>query len=98
MRTPGEGPRKLRNAPKAREDLRERLDRYLDLPLALASILLVLIAIMELTGEVSEPWRGRAGKVIKALGTKRFLLFLLAISLTTAGCRGTPGPLCGRFW
>ena len=55
---PEDRSRKLRDAPELRESLRERLDRYLDLPLALASILLVLIAVVELGGEVEEPWRG----------------------------------------
>ncbi len=57
--TPEDRPRKLREDPERRESLRERLDRYLDLPLALASILMVLIAVIELGGEVEEPWRGR---------------------------------------
>jgi voltage-gated potassium channel len=51
--------KRLREDAGLREDLRERLDRYLDLPLALASVLLVLLAAIELTGEVGEPWRGR---------------------------------------
>lgn len=48
----------LREDPGRREDLRERLDRYLDVPLALASVLMVLLAVVELGGEVGEPWRG----------------------------------------
>src|SRR3712207_8074398 len=52
-------PKRLRDDPSAREELRERLDRYLDVPLALASLALVLLAVIELTGEVSGPWRGR---------------------------------------
>ena len=51
--------KRLRDDPPAREELRERLDRYLDVPLALASLALVLLAIIELTGEVSGPWEGR---------------------------------------
>ncbi len=50
---------RLRENPGLREDLRGRLDRYLDVPLALASLLMVLIAVIELTGEVGGPWRGR---------------------------------------
>ncbi|MDQ4062916.1 MAG: potassium channel family protein [Actinomycetota bacterium] len=50
--------RNLRDDPERREYLRERLDRYLDLPLALASILLILIAVMELGGDLGEPWQG----------------------------------------
>jgi voltage-gated potassium channel len=52
-------PRRLREDPALREELREKLDRYLDVPLALASIVMVLLAIIELTGEVNEPWSGR---------------------------------------
>jgi voltage-gated potassium channel len=51
--------KRLRDDPSAREELRERLDRYLDVPLALASLALVLLAVIELTGEVSGPWKGR---------------------------------------
>ena len=51
--------KRLRDDPSAREELRERLDRYLDVPLALASLALVLLAVIELTGEVSGPWEGR---------------------------------------
>ena len=73
MRSPEEGPLKLREAPEVREELRERLDRYLDLPLALASILLVLIAMIQLTGEVSEPWQGR----LEVLGWSLWALFFV---------------------
>jgi voltage-gated potassium channel len=52
-------PKSLREDPPAREELREKLARYLDVPLALASLALVLLAVIELTGEVSGPWRGR---------------------------------------
>ena len=51
--------KRLRDDPPAREELRERLDRYLDVPLALASLALVLLAIIELTGEARGPWEGR---------------------------------------
>ena len=51
--------KKLRDDPGLREELREALDRYLDLPLALASLVLVLIAVIQLGGEVEPPWDGR---------------------------------------
>src|ERR687893_326699 len=66
-------PKKLRNDPAAREDLLGRLDRYFDVPLALASLALVLIAVIELTGEVSGPWEGR----LAALGWALWSLFLV---------------------
>lgn len=43
----------------AREEMREKLDRYLDVPLALASVVVVLLVVIQLTGEVDEPWSGR---------------------------------------
>ena len=63
----------LRDDSAAREDLVGRLDRYLDVPLALASLALVLIAIIELTGEVSGPWQGR----LAALGWALWSLFVV---------------------
>ena len=80
MRPPEEGTLKLRAAPEVREELRERLDRYLDLPLALASILLVLIAIIQLTGEVSEPWQGR----LEVLGWSLWALFFVEFAVKFA--------------
>src|SRR5688500_237405 len=55
----GEEAKHLRDDPSAREELREKLDRYLDVPLALASLALVLLAVIQLTGEVSGPWEAR---------------------------------------
>ena len=80
MRPPGEEPLELRGAPEAREKLRERLDRYLDLPLALASVLLVLVAMIELAGEVSEPWRGR----LEVLGWSLWALFFVEFAVKFA--------------
>src|ERR671916_2545018 len=70
-------PKKLRNDPAAREELLGRLDRYLDVPLALASLALVLIAIIGLTGEVSGPWQGR----LAALGWALWSLFLVEFAV-----------------
>lgn len=55
MNTEGTKPTPLREDSSAREELLAKLDRYLDVPLALASLAMVLLAIIE----VSEPWRGR---------------------------------------
>src|SRR3712207_1991472 len=70
----GEGakPKRLRDDPTRREELLGRLDRYLDVPLALASLALVLIAVIEVTGEVSGPWQGR----LASLGWALWALFL----------------------
>lgn len=74
MDKPEDGKRKpLREDPGLREELRERLDRYLDIPLALASILLVLLALIELGGELAGPWRGR----VAVLGWTLWGLFFL---------------------
>lgn len=43
----------------AREEAREKLDRYLDIPLALASVAVVLLVVIQLTGEVGREWEGR---------------------------------------
>lgn len=56
---PNDEKQRLREDPDLREDLRRRLDRYLDLPLALASVFLVLIAVIELGSEISGPWSAR---------------------------------------
>jgi voltage-gated potassium channel len=72
--------KRLREDAGLREELRERLDRYLDLPLALASVLLVLLAAIELTGEVGEPWRGR----IVALGWVLWGLFFAEFAVKFA--------------
>ncbi len=65
--------KKLRDDPERRENLRERLDRYLDLPLSLASLVLVLIAIIQLGGEVEPPWDRR----MEALGWALWGLFFV---------------------
>ena len=52
------GPR-LRENRAAREELREKIDRYLDLPLTLASVVVVLLVIIQLSGEVSGVWQRR---------------------------------------
>ena len=78
---PKNRPQRLRDAPEVRESLRERLDRYLDLPLALASILLVLIAVIELSGELTEPWRGRLATLGWVLLATFFVEFAVKFAL-----------------
>jgi voltage-gated potassium channel len=70
---PERGEPRLREDYALREELRERLDRYMDLPLALASILLVLLAIIQLSGEVNEPWQSR----LEVLGWVLWSLFFI---------------------
>ncbi len=72
---------KLREDPTAREELREKLDRYLDLPLALASLVVVLLVVIQLTGEVSEPWRGRLETLSWGLWGLFFLEFAAKFTL-----------------
>jgi voltage-gated potassium channel len=76
-----QGAKRLRNDPSAREELRERLDRYLDVPLALASLALVLLAVIELTGEVSGPWEGRLATLGWALWGLFFVEFAAKFAL-----------------
>ena len=68
---------RLRDDPGRREDLRGRLDRYLDVPLALASVLMVLLAVIELSGEVGGPWRWR----LTALGWSLWGLFFVEFAV-----------------
>ncbi len=75
-------PKRLRDDPSAREELRERLDRYLDVPLALASLALVLLAVIELTGEVSGPWRGRLATLSWVLWGLFFVEFAVKLALS----------------
>lgn len=69
--------KKLRDDPERRESLRDRLDRYLDLPLSLASLVLVLIAIIQLGGEVEPPWDGR----MEVLGWALWGLFFVEFAV-----------------
>jgi len=76
--------KRLRDDPAAREELLGRLDRYLDVPLALASLVLVLLAIIELTGEVSGPWQGRLTALSWALWGLFFVEFAAKLALAPA--------------
>jgi voltage-gated potassium channel len=80
MNEEGAKSKRLRDDPSAREELREKLDRYLDVPLALASLALVLIAVIELTGEVSGPWEAR----LAALGWALWGLFFVEFAVKFA--------------
>lgn len=74
-------PGRLRENHTLREELRERLDNYMDLPLALASVLLVLLAIIDLSGEVTEPWRSRLDALSWFLWSLFFAEFALKFAL-----------------
>src|SRR5919205_4354202 len=74
-------PRRLREAPDLREELREKLDHYLDLPLALASVVVVLLVVIQLSGEVSEPWQGRLETLSWGLWSLFFVEFLVKFAL-----------------
>ncbi|MGF1473000.1 MAG: ion transporter [Rubrobacteraceae bacterium] len=75
------GEKKLRDDPTKREELREKLDRYLDLPLALASVVMVLLVVIQLTGEVNQPWRGRVEVLSWGLWSLFFLEFVVKFAL-----------------
>lgn len=78
-----DGGKKLKEDPTRREELREKLDRYLDLPLALASVVVVLLVIIQLTGEVSGPWRVRMEVLSWGLWSLFFLEFVAKFALAT---------------
>ncbi|MEW6636209.1 MAG: ion transporter [Actinomycetota bacterium] len=77
----GTGPRRLTDDPSAREELRERIDRYLDLPLALASLVVVLLIVIQLTGEVSPEWDGRIETLSWGLWGLFFVEFVVKFAL-----------------
>lgn len=70
-----EAPEKEPGGWPTREELRERLDRYTDVPLALAALALLLLALIEVGGEVGEPWRGRLAVLGWALWAMFFTEF-----------------------
>jgi voltage-gated potassium channel len=74
-------PRRLREDHAAREELRERLDRYLDVPLALASVVVVLLIVIQLSGEVSGAWERRIEVLSWALWSLFFLEFVVKFAL-----------------
>jgi len=76
-----EGTKRLRDDPTTREELREKLDRYLDVPLALASVVVVLLIIVQLSGEVAEPWRTRLEALSWGLWGLFFLEFAAKFAL-----------------
>ena len=61
--------------------MRARLDRYLDVPLALASLALVLLAVIELSGEVSGPWEARLASLSWVLWGLFFVEFAAKFAL-----------------
>ena len=71
----------LRDDLNGREELREKLDRYLDLPLAIASLVVVLLVVIQLTGEVAEPWSGRLEALSWGLWGMFFLEFVVKFAL-----------------
>ena len=81
MTKEGGGPRRFRVNHAAREQLREKLDSYLDVPLALASVVVVLLIIIQLGGQVSEPWERRLEVLSWALWGLFLLEFLVKFAL-----------------
>ena len=77
---PEEEPGSWPNRP-SREDWREWLDRYTDVPLSLASLALLLLALIEIGGELDEPWRGRLSVLGWVLWTLFFAEFTVKFAL-----------------
>ncbi len=76
-----QGPKRLREDHPAREELREKLNRYLDLPLALASVVVALLIVLQLVGDLEEPWRGRVETLGWALWAVFFVEFAVKFAL-----------------
>ena len=73
--------KRLRDDYTTREALREKLERYLDLPLALASVVVVLLVLIQLGGDLREPWRGRIEILSWILWGLFFLEFVAKFAL-----------------
>lgn len=72
--------RRLKRNPEKRESLRQRISRYLDIPMSLISVLLVLIAILLLSGKTNATWTARllvAQWILWALFALEFLIKLV---------------------
>jgi voltage-gated potassium channel len=80
---------RLRDDPGRREDLRGRLDRYLDVPLALASVLMLLLAVIVDVLVLLVPFL----RFLKVLGVLRAARALPLFRLAVFGGRGSGGAL-----
>lgn len=74
-------PRHSAQALARREELREKIDRYSDVPLALASIVLVLLAVIEASGELRAPWSSRVAALASALWSLFVIEFVVKLVL-----------------
>jgi voltage-gated potassium channel len=69
----GVGIRELKKSPSLRERVRRALDRYLAFPLALGSVLLILLTIVQLTS----PLRADEGRLVATAIVVLWAIFLL---------------------
>jgi voltage-gated potassium channel len=76
-----------RHSPEAlqrREELRERIGRFCDVPLALASIILVLLTIIQLSRELSPAWSRRVAVLGSAVWGLFLIEFIVKVALAPA--------------
>src|SRR5579875_1224906 len=78
MATVSSGIKYVRNNPSLRERLRTKIEAYFDFPLALTSIAMVLLAIIQLSGEATPAWQPRL-TVIQAILWSFFVLHYIVM-------------------
>ncbi|MFW6079713.1 MAG: potassium channel family protein [Gemmatimonadota bacterium] len=76
-----EGTREELRTPERREAVREAIDRYADVPLAIAAIVLVLLTVVELSGDLRPPWDRRVAWMVWGLWALFVLEFAVKFAL-----------------
>jgi voltage-gated potassium channel len=77
---------RIKRSPRLRERIRDRLEHYMSLPLALASLLMVLLSLVQLTS----PMSGNEGYIVRTSILVLWAIFLahLLVQLLLAPDRG----------
>ncbi|MFW6080068.1 MAG: potassium channel family protein [Gemmatimonadota bacterium] len=81
MRARDDGPPEELRTPERREAVREAIDRYADVPLAIAAIVLVLLTVVELSGDLRPPWERRVALMVWGLWALFVIEFAVKFAL-----------------